>query len=212
MDLNFITFGFLFLRLAPFVLVCFFMLASIFNQDLKGLVYFAGLIFTLVITSIIGRMIENYIDFFKTPIGGTPPGAHCNELMTFNGMDFTFPLGQTIITFTFAYILYVIVKHDFVKQNVATIVFFTLLLFFDLLWNFFARCGIAKQLKIIISIILGGLFGTLWGYIIDSTNSPHLQYFAGVNNNEVCSKPSKQTFRCSVYKNGKLVSKNVGGS
>ena len=36
MEINFTTLFYLFLRLAPFVLVCFFSLLSIFNFDLKG--------------------------------------------------------------------------------------------------------------------------------------------------------------------------------
>ena len=44
MDLNVIGFGYLFLRLAPFVLASFFILASIFNQDFKGFIYLVGVV------------------------------------------------------------------------------------------------------------------------------------------------------------------------
>jgi sulfur-oxidizing protein SoxB len=40
MDFNILAFGYLFLRLAPFVLVCFFSLSSLLNQDFKGKIDF----------------------------------------------------------------------------------------------------------------------------------------------------------------------------
>jgi hypothetical protein len=119
------------------------------------------------------------------------------------------PLGQTVFAYTFAYLLYTILKYNFVKQNIATIIFFPLLIVFDFVWNMKNSCNTMVQL--LLSLILGGCFGALWAFIIDSTNTKNLQYFAGVNNNEVCSKPSKNTFRCNVYKNGKLISNNIGG-
>jgi hypothetical protein len=37
-----------------------------------------------------------------------------------------------------------------------------------------------------------------------------LLYFDELESNNVtCSRPSKQTFKCSVYKNGELISSNV---
>jgi hypothetical protein len=74
---------------------------------------------------------------------------------------------------------------------------------FDIIWNVQNTCYTFWQL--IASLILGGLFGWLWGYLIQKTNNASLQYLSGSTNGEVCSKPSKQTFRCKVYKNGKLI-------
>ena len=74
---------------------------------------------------------------------------------------------------------------------------------FDIVWNASNSCYTIWQL--IFSLIIGGLFGVAWGAIIASTKTPALQYFSGINNNEVCSVPSKQTFKCKVYQNGKLL-------
>ena len=46
MDLNLINILYLFFRMAPFVIVSYFSLQSILNQDLKGLIYLIGLIVT----------------------------------------------------------------------------------------------------------------------------------------------------------------------
>ena len=58
MELNIITITYLFLRLAPFVLVCFFSLASMFNQDFKGLIYLIGLIFATFVTMLFGNVLS----------------------------------------------------------------------------------------------------------------------------------------------------------
>ena len=44
MDLNLVSIVYLFYRLAPFIIVCFFTLNSIINQDLRGLMYLCGLL------------------------------------------------------------------------------------------------------------------------------------------------------------------------
>ena len=40
---------YLFLRLAPFIIVCYFILLSIFNKDIKGIIYLTGLMFSALI-------------------------------------------------------------------------------------------------------------------------------------------------------------------
>jgi hypothetical protein len=117
------------------------------------------------------------------------------------------PLGQAVFGYTFAYLLYTIIVNDFVNQNIPTLVFFPLVIVFDGLWNIKNSCYTVWQL--LASLVFAGFGGWLWAYIIEQTNSTSLQYFAGVNNKEVCSKPSASTFKCAVYKNGKLLEKNL---
>jgi len=199
MELNIVSFTYLFLRLAPFILVCFFTLSSIFNQDFKGLVYIAGLLFSSFTTIIIGNALSDIIP----SITGDKPDI-CNMISVGQTDNISkLPLGQSVISYTFGYLLYGIIKFNYVKQNIATLVFFPVLLLFDIIWN--ASNGCYHIMQIIASLIIGGLFGVFWGYIIASTKTPALQYFSGINNNEVCSVPSKQTFKCKVYQNGKLL-------
>ena len=58
MDLNLATFSFLFLRLAPFILICFFTLSSIFNNDLRGIVYLFGLLIAVFTSFIISTNFD----------------------------------------------------------------------------------------------------------------------------------------------------------
>jgi hypothetical protein len=104
-------------------------------------------------------------------------------------------------------LLFTIVEHDFVDSNIPTLVFFPLIITLDALWNIRNSCYNIWQL--VISLVLASMFGLLWSYLIDRTNSKNLQYFVGINNKEVCSKPTATTFKCAVYKNGELLSSNL---
>ena len=83
--LNIITLLYLFFRLAPFIIICYFSLSSLFNLDIKGLIYLAGLMLACVIGIILGSLcydipeekqpvcdmitIGNNGSFSKIPIG-----------------------------------------------------------------------------------------------------------------------------------------------
>jgi hypothetical protein len=200
MELNLASIILVFFRLAPFILVCFFIIASIFNQDVKGVVYLVGLIFACFLNLMIENTGINNMSLFK---GNQDEGRNCKDI-TFHlsGLG-VLPLSQTVFAYTFAYLLWVIVSLNIVEQNISTIVFFSLIMFIDILWNSYNSCF--TMVGSIVSICIGGGMGTFWGYIVDMSKNPNLQYFTGFSSNEVCSKPSKSTFRCKVYKNGQLL-------
>jgi hypothetical protein len=149
MDLNLLSFSYLFLRLAPFILISFFTLASIFNQDFKGLVYIAGLLFSCFTTIVIGNGISDFIP--RIDAMGRP--EICNMVtLGQNGDISKLPLGQSCIAFTFGYLLYTIVSNKFVQQNIATIVFFPILLLFDIVWN--ARNSCYTSVQLLLSLVI----------------------------------------------------------
>ena len=196
MDLNLIAFGYLFLRLAPFILVCFFTLSSIFNQDFKGFIYLAGVLmsafFCMMVSKTFGfQRPDNYPEV-------------CNFLLLDTTNDtFNLPLGTNMLTFTFAYLAYGMQVNDVVKQNAFTYLFFLILLGLDTLWNYSYSCYSAGQL--VFSAILGMFGGFIWGGMLNSSKAKHLLYFSALSGKDVCSRPSKQTFKCEVYKNGKKI-------
>ena len=198
MKANILIFGYLFLRLAPFILVCFFALSSIFNQDLKGIIYLVGLVFTCFVN----MMVSNV---FTKPDHGEGKSNVCSIISIDGSEDLSLlPIGQTIFGYTSGYLGYFIIKNDLLYQNIATFIFFPFIVFIDIIWNLTNSCYTIDVL--IIALAIGLILGIIWGEIINSTNSPSLQYLVGKNvSNDVCQAPSKQTFKCSVYKNGKLV-------
>jgi len=198
MELNIVSITYLFLRLAPFILVSFFSLASIFNQDFKGIVYLVGLLFACFINILLG-------EFFQ--ISNPDKPEICN-MITINqsGEISKLPLGQAVFGYTFSYLFYTIYKYNYFYQNISTLLFFPTLIIFDMIWNM--NNGCYRFVPLFLSLLFASIFGVLWGYLIDSMNRKNLQYFVGVNNKEVCNAASASTFKCAVYKNGQLISKN----
>jgi hypothetical protein len=199
MELNLITLIYLFLRLAPFILVCFFTLSSIIEQNLKGFVYLVGLLMACGLNLILGSVFNQFIK---------PPNEDKTSVCsTFtlgkNKVISNLPMGICTLAYTFAFLLFAIVKYNLVLQNIPTIVIFPIFLTSDMIWNFANGCY--EVFNILLALCIGAGMGVLWAFIIDYTKMSSLQYFSLVTNSEVCSRPSNQTFRCQFYKKGSIV-------
>lgn len=193
MDLNIVNIFYLIFRLAPFIIVSYFTLQSIFNQDLKGLIYLFGLIVAAVLTILIG----NVIPFPNTPILSVDKysKAKCNSLTLGSDAPISrLPLSQTVFGYTLAYLSYFIGVNNLTTQNIPTFVIFPILILADMFWNVSNDCSSNELL--LAALIIGGFVGAIWALIIDSTKIANLSYFSGITNKDVCSKPSKQMIRC----------------
>ena len=196
MDLNLNSLLYLFFRLSPFIIVCFFTLSSIFNSELKGLVYLIGLVFTCFMGSqIVSALGEVGISGASSPV--------CSSF-TINGFvnDVT-PLSLVILSYTFFYLVYPIVKYKLVADNVILLVFFPILLLAEIYWNISRNCF--PMLNCFWGLLVGGGLGVIWAMIIDATKLRGLQYYNIGSNRERCTRASKQRFVCTTYKNGKPV-------
>jgi hypothetical protein len=190
---NLISLSYLFSRLSPFIIVIYFVLQSVFNQDLKGIFYVSG----VLLACFLNFMINNMGIF---PRVSTSPLV-CSLI---DGMP-DLPLGQTILGFTFAYLSYIIVKYKLINQNSPTFVLFPILIIADLAWNYTNNC--AYPITLLASLAVGSIFGVLWGMIIDSVD-PELQFFNGIGNRNVCSRPSSTLYRCKLTGQSTKDSKN----
>jgi hypothetical protein len=198
-ELNLLTVLYLFLRLAPFIIVCFFVLNSLFNQDFRGVIYIHGLIACCVLSSMIYKIVGPMI-------GGDEKKNPSCTLTSFSKepSSHVLPIGQNILGFTFFYLLYTILAKNLHATNIVTLAFYPLLIVFDFAWNVSNSCYSIGQL--LASLILGGSLGTFCSYIITQFGYSSFQYFyLGEPTSEVCNRPAKQTFKCNVYKNGTLI-------
>ena len=196
-DLNIISILYISFRLAPFILVSFFSLSSIINQDIKGLIYLSGLLISCFLAVVIGNTFSGIFEKSGLPEDDLYQNTtHVCNLMTLSksGPLSNLPLSQVVFTYTFGYLLFVIVKYKLITQNLPTLIIFPILILADFMWHSNNNCS--KPAAILGAIIIGGLTGVFWSYIIDSTKLKKLQYFNGISNKETCSLPSKQLFRC----------------
>tara|TARA_B110000114_G_C14905417_1_gene322437 strand:- start:417 stop:716 length:300 start_codon:yes stop_codon:yes gene_type:complete len=89
--------------------------------------------------------------------------------------------------------------------NLPIIIFFLLFFGLDAFTRIKLRCtGIP-------GVIIGALIGFIWGFVYyfilsNSESTKEFLYYSDFESNKVaCLRPSKQKFRCNVYKNGELI-------
>jgi len=185
--------------LAPTLLVFFLFMSSLFNQNLKGLVYIAG----VLIASIINIFFMNLIGSGRDE----NEAFSCNVFNITNISNFNSPYPSSLlIAFTIAYLVLPMKYNN--QMNYAVLAFLLCLLGIDVLTKVQNKC--TTYAGSILGGLVGFLFGTIWYIIFHVTGYDSLLYFDELrSDNVVCSRPSKQTFKCSVYKNGQLISSNI---
>ena len=191
------TIIYLFLRLIPFILVCFFTLSSIFNQDLVGVIYLAGLLVAC---------------FANIIVGGVFPHSEKNEicdLITINNnvLFANLPVGLTIISYTFFYMFYMIINYDLVQQQLPTLILFPLFLISDIMWNIQNNCF--NIINIILSVALGGSIGYGWSAMLDYGKIKNFHFINIEDSNRAGNTcgvlENERKMNCFIYKNGKLL-------
>lgn len=179
-------------RLAPFIFVSFFTLSSVLNQDLKGVIYLIG----LIISTFIAVMVSNsgIISFADTSANKCSPFTLLEGKLMSN-----IPLSQVVFSYTFSYLAYVIIKYKYAASNIPLLLLFPALIMYDIYHNVSAT-GCTTWPGAVSGLFIGGIVGSIWASIIDSTKITKLQYYTGISNRQTCSIPSKQTFRCTQKK------------
>jgi len=182
--------------LTPLLLIFFMVMISIFNQDLKGMVYLAGILIVSVINVFLLNVIKNKRD--------EDSGASCNIFnLPFNMTNFNVPsLNSVLISFTIAYLLLPMITSK--QMNYALIAALLSIFVIDGISKIMNKCTTIAG--VILGLLTGFLSGSLWYTLFHSTGYNSLLYFDEVVSNKVyCSRPKKQTFKCAVYKNGELI-------
>lgn len=186
----------LFSVFAPLFLGTFLVLISVFNQNIKGLIYLGGILIASVIN--LGIMLM---------IGSEPvdnQGAICNLI--------EFPLIPTqynvpnynsmFIMFTLVYLLLPMLANNQVNMwIIGTIVsIFAVDAYVKLQYS----CTVPRGITF--GAIVGGFLGAIWYFVMKFTEHESLLFFSDlVSNNVICKRPKNQTFKCSVYKNGQVI-------
>jgi hypothetical protein len=180
-------------RLAPFILVSFFGLSSMFNSDIKGVIFISMLLLNCFITISIGAALPE--DPFLNTDGN--PNQICDALsLSKNGPISKLPLNVNIFTFTLAYLAYIIGVNDVAKTNVPTLVIFPLFILYQIYWSWNNGCNSIRYS--FFSMILGGGLGALFSYAVDKSGLVQLQYFNGITKQDVCVRATNAKYRCST--------------
>jgi len=189
----------LFSLISPLLLVFFLVMSSLFNQNLKGIVYLAGVLLASCINIFLMNQIGSSMledasmscDLIKLPI-----------LSEFNSPAPT----SLFIAFTIAYLVLPMYYNN--QINYVVLASLLCLLAMDAVTKITNKCTTSSGS--ILGTLVGLVLGTAWYTLFHQSGYDSLLYFDELQSNKViCSKPSKQTFKCSVYKGGTLISSNI---
>lgn len=207
LNLSLGNFFYLFMRLFPFIIVCFFVIISIFNWDLRGFVYLVGLIITTGFFQLIG-------DWFNAI---NEPNAEDKDRKTCVRMfDTNLPVNLIVIGFTIGYLfttigrIYITNKQSFFdvfdSEYNSIILFFIIIAMSD----FFINTNILPVIPGVISpnycyrwevwffiLSITVFCGLIWANIIYSTKNENYVFFNNFN------KP----FRKCAINNAKYICK-----
>ncbi len=178
--------------LSPYLIPLYLLMASFFNQDLKGLFYLIILTVNVYLTFMISK-------FINLESGLNSDSNLCN-FGPFNGMlvslgstnNNSLSINSSIIGFTLSYLGYPMYKNNNVNLSI--------LVMFMSLFTINAFVQSSNQCSTTVSVLLGGLIGMLIGYLVvlffSTSNLKSLMYFDETIDGSKMCKVSKQKFSC----------------
>ena len=196
MQLNFSNMLQFFSAISPILLAFCLVLISLFNSDIKGMVYLGG----ILIASLINLFILNTLKIKSQAL--IPPFCNLVEF-PFNLNEYISPaFNSMFIAFTLAY-LYMPMK-NISGINYPVLMFVLGLLLLDGATKIFGGCTTISG--VLLGCLVGFLLGIGWFALFYNTDHKDLLFFGvEASNNVVCSRPKQQTFKCSLYKNGTII-------
>jgi len=196
MQLNFSNMLQFFAAISPILLAFCLVMLSIFNSDIKGMVYLGG----VLIASLINLFILNTLKVKSQTL--IPPS--CNLIdFPFNLNEYVSPaFNSMFIAFTLAY-LYLPMQY-ISGINFPVLMFITGLLVLDGGTKIMGGCTTFSGVAL--GSLVGFVLGIIWFVLFFSTGHEDLLFFSvEASNNVICSRPKQQTFKCRLYKNGELI-------
>ncbi len=188
--------------ISPFLLGFFLIMSSIFNQDIKGFIYLAGVLIATIINILLMNIIRHEASPNRAPI--------C-DVIDFNifavGGTFDNPsLSSAFIAFTIAYLILPMIYNN--QMNYIVLVFLLAIFIINIFTKLTNKC--TDMAGISVGSLIGFILGAFWYSLLSVTGNERLLYFNEfISNNVVCERPTKQSFKCAVYKNGELIKNNI---
>ena len=174
----------------PHVIVFFFVLQSIFSQNLKVFFYLGGLM-----------MMHIFISMVKSSF----PRLNGHSVCTiFNvGLEFIDSPSNSIsiLAYTIVYLLFPMLLFNAI--NIGAIVSLIVVLAVVTVFQIQYQC--INGMSAFIGISIGILSGLMMALFTGSVNRDYLYFSEYISDKIACSVPDKQTFRCNVYKGHELI-------
>lgn len=178
---------------SPIILTSCIVGISVLFQHAKGFVYMGFLLGCCFIRKLIYSL------------AGSSPFQNDNTLCS--SIQYTTYGNQSFSVFVFAFTIMYLSIPMFSNHSVNYPLFISMLLYFcvDVFVKMYSGC-IKVRSDYILNIILGACASTLIVSLMVMGGSAKYLFFNEVSlNKDVCYQPSKQTFKCNVYKGGTLI-------
>ena len=186
--------------ISPFLVTFLMVMISFMNQNIKGLIYLAGVLIVATISTLLINLAgqAGFISSSNSPLCGIFNVPFIGET-TQGSIP---PFNSVLIMFTFAYSYLPMISNN--EMNYP---------FFAFLLSLFLIDGVSKVSEgctTYIGVFIGGIIGYLMGafyyMIIDMSGHKDLLFFNELSSDKaICTKPSRKTFKCKVYKNGQVI-------
>mgnify|MGYP003318840791 FL=1 len=170
----------------PILIISFFLLDSMINRNVKGIVFLIGLAFTVMANIFIMSTFNIKQTESKNKL--------CNPI-TLNGSPITLniPLTNTMLIYTFINLFYTMCVNNFVLQNVVSICILLLLIGNDVAWLKMNSCFTDNH--IMINVMVTIIVTIIWSVVIHKSNNKSIIYNLGLKNDATCQIPKKKTMK-----------------
>jgi hypothetical protein len=179
---------------SPIILAISITSMSFMFQNFKGLIYLGFLIAACV--------VRNYVYMVA---GGTPI---VNDKTICTSVQYSKYGNPTFSAFVFAFTIMYLSLPMFSNGAPNFWVFISLIAYFfiDMFIKLYKKCVIQMG-DLFLNVLLGLSSAALIVTLMYSGGSGKYLFFNEVSSNkDICYQPKEQTFRCSLYKNGELIS------
>jgi hypothetical protein len=192
----------------PLILLSSLLIFSIMSGSLQKFLFYVVTILLIIMLRLIVYKSSKMVESEKLP-----DDCSIGLINTFIPQDVLF--GTYLLSFTLFYFLtpmiLLTIDSNVDSINYIILLFFMCYIFLDLAMK--KQMGCTKNITnvgIIGNFFSGTLLGAGISALLYTSSVRNLLYVGEVNsNNEVCSMPSQQKFKCRVYKNGELVGSTV---
>jgi hypothetical protein len=179
---------------SPIILATLITSLSFIFQNFKGLIYLGFLIGCCV--------VRNYVYMVS---GGTPT---INDRTICTSIQYSKYGNPTFSAFVFAFTIMYLSLPMFSNGAPNLWVFISLIAYFfiDMFIKLYKKCVIHTS-DLLLNVLLGLSSAALIVTLMYTGGSGKYLFFNEVSSNkDICYKPKEQTFRCSLYNNGELIS------
>jgi hypothetical protein len=178
---------------SPIILAIIITSLSFIFQNFKGFIYLGFLLGVCI--------VRNFLYMYSGSSQTINDNSICSTI------QYTKYGNSSFSIFVFAFTIMYVSLPMFVNGAANYWIFSTLLVYFiiDICIKIYKKCLI-KTSDIFVNILSGITLGAIIVSAMYAGGSGQYLFFNEISSNkEICSMPSKQTFKCSVFKNGELI-------